>query len=104
MLLLLPAGLFAKTPKNVVVVDTGNYYPRQRDGRIKEIEDGLTESQWVEKAVRSAVVKAFNNIYAEHLYELGRPARQPRTNCLTSRGLANPQRRRCAEASRRARI
>src|SRR6185369_10751675 len=42
----LPAGLFAKTSKKVVVVDTGNYYPRQRDGRIEEIESGLIESQW----------------------------------------------------------
>jgi predicted dinucleotide-binding enzyme len=73
----LPAGLFAKNPKDVVVVDTGNYYPRQRDGRIKEIEDGLTESQWVEKQLGRPVVKAFNNIYAEHLYELGRPPGSP---------------------------
>jgi 8-hydroxy-5-deazaflavin:NADPH oxidoreductase len=69
----LPAGLFAKAPRNVVIVDTGNYYPRQRDGRIDGIEDGLTESQWVEKQLGRPVVKAFNNIYAEHLYELGRP-------------------------------
>ena len=40
---------------------------------LKEIEDGLTESQWVEKQLGRPVVKAFNNIYAEHLYELGRP-------------------------------
>jgi predicted dinucleotide-binding enzyme len=31
----LPAGLFADTANRVVVVDTGNYYPRQRDGRIE---------------------------------------------------------------------
>src|SRR4030095_4664272 len=73
----LPVGLFAKTPKNVVVVDTGNYYPRQRDGCIQEIEDGLTESQWVERQLGRSVVKAFNNIYAEHLYELGRPSGSP---------------------------
>jgi predicted dinucleotide-binding enzyme len=73
----LPTDLFAKTPKNVIVVDTGNYYPRQRDGRIKQIEDGLTESQWVEKQLGRSVVKAFNNIYAEHLYGLGRPAGNP---------------------------
>jgi len=73
----LPGDLFAKTPKNVVVVDTGNYYPRQRDGQIREIEDGLTESQWVEKQLGRPVVKAFNNIYAEHLYELGRPPGSP---------------------------
>src|SRR5215813_4994724 len=27
----LPAGLFEGTPSRVVVVDTGNYYPRERD-------------------------------------------------------------------------
>ena len=43
----LPADLFAGAPDNVVVVDTGNYYPRQRDGRIDGIEDGATESRWV---------------------------------------------------------
>jgi hypothetical protein len=68
----LPADLFAKTSKNVVVVDTGNYYPQRRDGRINEIENGLTESQWVEKQLGRPVIKAFNNIYAEHLHKLGR--------------------------------
>ena len=69
----LPKDLFAGVPANVVVVDTGNYYPRERDGRIDEIENGLTESQWVEKQVGRPVVKAFNNIYAKHLLERGRP-------------------------------
>jgi hypothetical protein len=69
----LPAGLFAKTPKGVVVVDTGNYYPQQRDGRIEGIEKGMTESRWVEQQLGRPVVKAFNNIYAGHLYKLGRP-------------------------------
>ena len=70
----LPAGLFAGAPENLVVVDTGNYYPRQRDGRIDGIEAGLTESRWVEQQLGRPVVKAFNNIYAKHLLELGRPA------------------------------
>src|ERR671918_790907 len=43
----LPAGLFADIPHHVVVVDTGNYYPRQRDGRIEAIEAGLPEKQWL---------------------------------------------------------
>src|SRR4030095_13308256 len=73
----LPAGLFAKTPKNVVVVDTGNYYPQQRDGRIDGIEDGMTESRWVAHQLGRPVIKAFNNIYAEHLYKLGRPKGSP---------------------------
>src|SRR5688572_4833357 len=29
----LPSGLFADVPRDVVVIDTGNYYPA-RDGRI----------------------------------------------------------------------
>ena len=69
----LPAGLFADTPEHVVVVDTGNYYPRQRDGRIEAIEAGLPESQWVAQQLGRPVIKAFNNIYARHLLELGRP-------------------------------
>src|SRR5260370_19985957 len=36
----LPPGLFADTPDRVVVVATGNYYPRQRDRRITSIEAG----------------------------------------------------------------
>jgi predicted dinucleotide-binding enzyme len=73
----LPAGLFAKTPESVVVVDTSNYYPQQRDGRIEGIEKGMTESRWVEQQLGRPVVKAFNNIYAEHLYKLGRPPGSP---------------------------
>src|SRR5689334_13713818 len=45
----LPSGLFASMLPSVVVVDTGNYYPRQRDGRIDAIEDGTIESRWVEQ-------------------------------------------------------
>ena len=70
----LPADLFAGVPQDVVIVDTGNYYPRQRDGRIDGIEGGLVESRWVEQKLGRPVVKAFNNIYAEHLLKLGKPA------------------------------
>ena len=70
----LPRNLFDGVAREVVVVDTGNYYPRQRDGRIDGIEDGLTESRWVEKQLGRPVIKAFNNIYAEHLLKLGKPS------------------------------
>src|SRR5512135_592922 len=73
----LPPGLFTGVPDHVVVVDTGNYYPRQRDGRIDGIEAGLTESRWVERQLGRPVVKAFNNIYARHLMERGQPAGTP---------------------------
>lgn len=69
----LPRDLFAGVPDRVVVVDTGNYYPRQRDGRIDEIENGITESRWVANQLGRPVIKAFNNIYAQHLLQLGRP-------------------------------
>ena len=35
-----PDDLFAGT-NETVVVDTGNYYPEQRDGRIDAIEGGM---------------------------------------------------------------
>src|SRR5260221_5283824 len=82
----LPAGLFADTPDRVVVVDTGNYYPRQRDGRIEAIEAGLPESRWGEQQIGRPAIKAVNNIYARHLFELGRPAGAPRRIALPVSG------------------
>lgn len=70
----LPDDLFAGVPDTVAVVDTGNYYPRERDGRIEAIESGLTESRWVSAQLERPLVKAFNNIMAAHLLEEGRPA------------------------------
>ena len=43
----LPRDLFKNGNANPIVIDTGNYYPQQRDGKIKGIEDGLLESRWV---------------------------------------------------------
>jgi predicted dinucleotide-binding enzyme len=73
----LPAGLFDDVPDTVVVVDTGNYYPQQRDGGIDAIESGTTESRWVSERLGRPVVKAFNNIYARHLLERGKPRGVP---------------------------
>jgi 8-hydroxy-5-deazaflavin:NADPH oxidoreductase len=73
----LPKGLFSGVPDDVVVVDTGNYYPQQRDGRIDAIEQGTTESRWVAQQLGRSVVKAFNNIYARHLLERGTPRGTP---------------------------
>jgi len=70
----LPKDLFAEAPADLIVVDTGNYYPKQRDGKIGEIQQGLPESRWVEKQLGRPVIKAFNNIYAKHLLERGQPA------------------------------
>ena len=68
----LPAGFLDGAAEGVVVIDTGNYYPR-RDGRIEAIEGGMTESRWVSEQIGRPVVKAFNTIQAQHLLELGHP-------------------------------
>jgi predicted dinucleotide-binding enzyme len=70
----LPHDLFKGVPDDVVVIDTGNYYPQQRDGLIDGIEHGVTESRWVSQQLGRPVVKTFNNIYADHLLRLGQPA------------------------------
>lgn len=69
----LPADLFKGVPDDVVVVDTGNYYPRNRDGLIEEIEAGMPESRWVSERLGRPVIKAFNNIFARSLAEGGKP-------------------------------
>ena len=82
----LPRDLFAGVPDNVIVIDTGNYYPQQRDGRIDAIEQGTTESRWVSQQLGRPVVKTFNNIYADHLLRLGRPANDPKRIALPVAG------------------
>jgi len=73
----LPRDLFEGVSDDVIVIDTGNYYPQQRDGRIDGIEEGATESRWVSQQLGRPVVKTFNNIYADHLLRHGRPAGTP---------------------------
>jgi 8-hydroxy-5-deazaflavin:NADPH oxidoreductase len=72
--LALPRDLFEAVPADVPVIDTNNYYPRERDGRIDAIENGKTESQWVADTIGHPVVKVFNNIYFKRLADDGKPA------------------------------
>jgi predicted dinucleotide-binding enzyme len=72
----LPRDLFAGVPADVVVIDTGNYYPT-RDGRIPAIEQGQPESAWVAEQIGRPVIKALNNIYFNSLLENGRPKGAP---------------------------
>ncbi len=74
----LPAGVLDGAADGVAVIDTGNYYPRQRDGRIAAIEDdGLTESRWTQRQIGHPVVKAFNGTYAQDILERPLPAGAP---------------------------
>jgi predicted dinucleotide-binding enzyme len=72
----LPHGVLNGAADGAPVVDTGNYYPR-RDGRIPAIEDGMPESRWVEQQLGHPVIKAFNNIYAQHLLDHNLPPGTP---------------------------
>lgn len=82
----LPSDLFDGVSNDVVVVDTCNYYPQQRDGRIDAIEGGQTESSWVGERIGRSVIKAFNNIYADHLLKMGRPSGDPKRIALPIAG------------------
>ena len=70
-----------------VVIDTNNYYP-QRDGHISELDDGSTTSSELLQAhlPESHVVKAFNNIYFDHLATLRRPSGDPERSVLAIAG------------------
>ncbi|HET9126081.1 MAG TPA: NAD(P)-binding domain-containing protein [Solirubrobacteraceae bacterium] len=83
----LPRDLFEGVPEDVVVIDTNNYYPRERDGRIDAIEQGTTETRWVAQQVgRPGTVKAFNNIQAARLRHGGHPAGDPQRIALPYAG------------------
>ncbi|BAC70490.1 NADP oxidoreductase [Streptomyces avermitilis] len=74
----LPSGILDGAADDVAVIDTGNYYPRQRDGKIDAIEDeGLTESRWTARQLGHTVVKAFNGTYAQDILDRARPAGAP---------------------------
>jgi 8-hydroxy-5-deazaflavin:NADPH oxidoreductase len=73
----LPAGLLDGAAAGAAFVDTGNYYPRHRDGRIDAIETGTPETLWVQGQLGRPMVKAFNSIVAPHLRDLGKPAGTP---------------------------
>ncbi|WP_255203822.1 NADPH-dependent F420 reductase [Myxococcus sp. AM011] len=72
----LPKDLFKGVPANVVVIDTGNYYPI-RDGDIPALTSGQIESAWVGEHLGRPVIKVFNNIYSKSLAEKGAPKGSP---------------------------
>lgn len=69
-------GILDPAPASTVIVDTGNYYP-MRDGYVAPIEAGIPESAWVSQVLGRPVIKAFNNIQAQHLMDGGLPAGTP---------------------------
>ena len=82
----------AEELRGKVVLDTMNYYP-ERDGHIAELDDeSTTSSELLQAHVPEAkVVKAFNNIFFQHLAACPGPA-APRT-AAPSRSRAMTRRR-----------
>lgn len=68
----LPKDLFKQLPKDVVVIDTCNYYPTLRDGVITALDQGGIDSLWVQEQLGIPVVKVFNSILATSLQKMGR--------------------------------
>lgn len=70
-----------------VVIDTNNYYP-ERDGHIDVLDDeSTTVSELLQDHLpESHVVKAFNNIFFEHLRDLSRPSGDPERSVLAIAG------------------
>ncbi|WP_307107984.1 NADPH-dependent F420 reductase [Rhodococcus sp. SORGH_AS_0303] len=70
----LASGILSARKPGAPVIETNNYYPQQRDGKIDAIEDGTPESVWVSELLGEPVVKAFNGIWWKHLLSKGVPA------------------------------
>jgi 8-hydroxy-5-deazaflavin:NADPH oxidoreductase len=68
----LPKNLFEKMSENMVVIDTGNYYPNIRDGAIPALDQSGIDSLWVQDQLGIPIVKIFNSILATSIKELGR--------------------------------
>jgi predicted dinucleotide-binding enzyme len=69
----LAPGIVAGARPGAPIIETNNYYPKQRDGYIAEIENGLTESEWVSQHIGAPVYKVFNGIFWQRLLQNGRP-------------------------------
>jgi predicted dinucleotide-binding enzyme len=69
----LAPGIVASAAPGAAVIETNNYYPQQRDGRIEALENGTPESVWVAELLGTPVYKVFNGIYWKHLLERGTP-------------------------------
>lgn len=73
----LPLKLFRNLPREVVVVDTCNYYPMLRDGVLASLEKSGIDSLWVQEQLGFPLVKAFNAIFASSLQDFGKPQGDP---------------------------
>jgi predicted dinucleotide-binding enzyme len=73
----LAPGIVTGARAGAPVIETNNYYPRERDGLIAAIEAGMPESVWVSEQLGVPVFKVFNGIFWKHLLEGGLPRNSP---------------------------
>lgn len=91
VLLSIPATAYTALPQGLLagkaVLDTGNYYP-SRDGRIPELDSGKYNQLELDQIhlPGASLVKAFNNILANHIPQLARPAGAPDRSALPIAG------------------
>jgi len=69
----LAPGIVRTAKAGAPVIETNNYYPRERDGRIEAIEAGTPESVWVSEQLGVPVYKVFNGIFWKTLLAGGLP-------------------------------
>lgn len=68
----LPKSLLQDVPKDVIIMDTSNYYPL-RDGELRGLK-GKTESEYISETLGRPVIKVFNNIMEYALKHKGKAA------------------------------
>jgi predicted dinucleotide-binding enzyme len=77
--------LFADLPRDVPVLDTGNYHPG-RDGKIAPIDDGQLEASWISEQLGRPVTKAWNTVLSGGLVSGGRTSGSSERFAITVAG------------------
>ena len=65
----LPKIIFENLPQSSIVVDTSNYYPEIRK---EDFDESKPESVYISEQIGRKIIKAFNNILADSLQNLGK--------------------------------
>ena len=99
----LPRDLFAGVPADVVLIDTGNYYPT-RDGRIPAIEQGQPESAWVAEQIGRPGDQGLQQHLRQEPPRKWPPERRARPHCSSGRWRSVRSARNSAAPGRRTRL
>ncbi|MCW2528346.1 MAG: oxidoreductase [Pseudonocardiales bacterium] len=89
----LAPGIVSSARPGAPVIETNNYYPKQRDGLIAAIEAGQPESAWVAEQLGVPVFKVFNGIFWKRLLENGVPKGETGRIALPVAGADGPAKR-----------